>query len=245
MFRCEWSDTISLRELINGVSDLVDTASFYVDEKKFRMETADPSVICKIEVDAGKEIFSSYKVDSKEEFYLDMNLMKKIGRRLRANDKISVNLEKEYLEFTIHNFIDRYFRIPLLEFIEPMPQIKIDPDVFLRIRSDVFRSLIEDIAVIGGSLIIQARPDEIIFFSEEDGVKTSITISETNSAIDKFSAKTECISKFNLSYIQSFLKTTKLVEYINISFGKKDTPLKLEYLYKNSSLRFYLAPMEI
>lgn len=245
MFRCEWSDSIVLRELIDGISDLVDTASFYADEKNLRIEASDPSVICKIEIEAKKEAFSSYEINSETNFYLDMNLMKKICRRLRAGDKVSINVENEYLEFTIHNFVERYFKIPLLEFGEPLPQVNIDASVFLRIRGSVFVDLVKDIAVIGSSLIIKADPEEITFFAEEDGVKTSVNVSKANDAIEIFKVDNECISKFNLSYILSFLKTATSVEYIDISFGNKDTPLKLEYSTENATIRFYLAPMEI
>jgi len=216
MFRCKWSDSIVLRELIDGISDLVDTASFYADEKNLRIEASDPSVICKIEIEAK-----------------------------RAGDNVSINVEKEYLEFTIHNFVERYFRIPLLEFGEPLPQINIDASVFLRIRGSVFVDLVKDIAVIGSSLIIKANPEEITFFAEEDGVKTSANVSKTNDAIEMFKVDNECTSKFNLSYILSFLKTATSVDYIDISFGNKDTPLKIEYSSDKATIRFYLAPMEI
>lgn len=245
MFKCEWSNSIMLRDLIDGISDLVDMASFYADEKMLRIEASDPSVICKIEIESKKESFSTYEISSETNFHLDMNLMKKICRRLRTGDKVGMNVENEYLEFTIHNFVERYFRIPLLEFGEPLPQIDINASVFLRVKGSVFINLIKDIAVIGSSLIIKATPDEITFFSEEDGVRTSITVSKTNSAIEKLNVDTECTSKFNLSYILSFLKTVVSADYIDVSFGEKDTPLKLECPVQNSLIRFYLAPMEI
>lgn len=245
MFRCEWSDPVLVRELIEGVSDLVDTASFHVDGEKIRMEASDPSIICKIEIEADKRSFSIYEIDSEIDFYLDINLMKKICRRLRSGDKISINVENNYLEFTIHNFVERYFRIPLLEFGDPLPQINMETSTFLRIKAEVFIDLIKDIAVIGSSLIIKATKDEIIFFSEEEGVRSSITISKDNGAIEEFRVDKECISKFNLSYILSFLKTVSSAEFIEISFGNKDTPLKLECSNETGMIRFYLAPMEI
>ncbi len=245
MFRCAWSDSVTLRDLIDGVSDLVDTASFYVTSDHFRMEASDPSVICKIEVKAKKNVFSHYKTDSNSEFHLDMNLMKKIARRMQTDDEISITLEDKYLEFMIRNFVERYFRIPLLDFAESLPQISVDPLVSLRIRGDVFSSLMKDIAVVGSSFIIEAEPEEVTFYSEEDGVKSSVTVSKDNSALDKFTVKTACRSKFNLNYIESFLKTSKSVEYIDLFFGKKDTPLRMESVNGGLSLRFYLAPMEI
>ena len=234
-----------LREIIDGISDLVDVASFYASEEKLRMEASDPSVICKIEIETKKEAFSNYSADSEVQFHLDMNLMKKICRRLREGDSVGIDLKSGYLEFTIHNFVERYFRLPLLEFGEPLPQIRIRPSAFLRIKGEVFNDLIKDIAVIGSSIIIQADQEEVTFFSEEDGVKSSVTVAKTNSAIEKFKIDAECTSKFNLNYILSFLKTSRSIEYIDISFGKKDTPLKLEYSTKNLLTHFYLAPMEI
>jgi hypothetical protein len=245
MFACEWSDSLILREVIDGISDLVDVTSFYVNEKKLKIEASDPSVICKIEIEAKRGAFSTYETNSEVSFHLDMNLMKKICRRLRGDDKVSIRLQEGYLDFTIHNFVERYFRLPLLEFGDPLPQIYINPSVFLKMKGDVFIDLIKDIAVIGSSIIITASPENITFFSEEDGVKTSVTVSKSNDAIAEFSVNTECTSKFNLNYILSFLKTSKSVDYIDISFGEKETPLKLEHSSHDLLTRFYLAPMEI
>lgn len=246
MFRASLDDAKDLKYIIESISDLVDEAVFFLREDMLSMEACDPSLVCKIELDLRSSFFNEYYATEKRTIGLSMNALRKISRRIRLGDGMSMELNGGSMDFTLKGPIQRQFQCLLIEAQEDiLPQIKAEYPVFIEMDVGVFKEGIRDAAIVTNSVLFEVTPDELVISAEGDTERARIRIAKSSESVKKFVCTEACCSRFNLGYLTSFLHSSYVSERVHIYMGDKNTPLRIDFPVEGMRLTFYLAPMEL
>jgi proliferating cell nuclear antigen PCNA len=239
-------DSRKIKYILESIAEIVDEASFFFDENSFRINGADPSIISKVEVYLNKEFFNDYHVDESRELGVEMSSLDKIAKRILFNDKFTMKskINEGSLELVLDGGIERRFDASLIEISNNLPKIALEFPVMVEIDTETFKNSIKDLAVIGGSVIFDASPGQMVMSSIGETGNAVVTIKNANDTVREMLVNKSCSARYNISYLMSFLKAGLISDTIRIFFGDKDLPLKLEFVFDNGNMMFYLAPME-
>ncbi|HOP09628.1 MAG TPA: proliferating cell nuclear antigen (pcna) [Candidatus Methanofastidiosa archaeon] len=239
-------DSRKIKYILESIAEIVDEASFVFDETSFRINGADPSIISKVEVYLNKDFFNEYYVEEPSEMGVDMSSLDKIAKRILFNDKFTIKsrANENSLELILDGDIQRKFDASLIDISNNLPKISLEFPVMVEIDAETFKNSIKDLAVIGGSVIFDASPGQMIMSSIGETGNAVVTIKNVNGTVKEMLVNKSCSARYNISYLMSFLKAGQISDTIKIFFGDKDLPLKLEFVFDNGNMMFYLAPME-
>jgi proliferating cell nuclear antigen PCNA len=242
-------DITTIKQVIESISELTGECLFTINNKGIYIEGTDPSLISKVEFFIPAKTFDTFEIDAEESIGINIDSFARICRRAYAGESliIDVNSKAGRIELILERDFKRNFEFTLLSTSNfNMPTLNPKYSTFIEIDSKIFRDIIKDMAVIGGTILLSVHKNNLSILSEDYTSKALAEISSNSSSIKKFETKTTQRSKYNLNYILSFLNAYALSDYLKISVGGTKLPLKLEYpIYGEGRFTLYLAPMEI
>ena len=239
----------NIKPVIESISELTGECLFTINKDGIYIEGTDPSLISKVEFLIPAKTFDKFEIDAEESVGVNIDSFAKICKRAYQNELmiIDVNSKAGKLELILESDFKRNFEFTLLSTTNfNIPKLNPKYTSFIEIDSKIFRDIIRDMAVIGGTILFSVHKDNICILSEDYTSKALAEISSESKSIKKFEAKTTQRSKYNLNYISSFLNALNVSDYLKISVGGSKLPLKLEYpIGDEGRFTLYLAPMEI
>ncbi|KYC45154.1 MAG: DNA polymerase sliding clamp [Candidatus Methanofastidiosum methylothiophilum] len=242
-------DITDIKSVIESISELTGECLFTINKDGLYIEGTDPSLISKVEFLIPSKNFDTYEVDSEESIGINIDSFSKICRRAHPSESllIDVNSKAGKIELILESDIRRNFEFTLLSTSNfNIPKLNPKYSTFIEIDSKLFRDIIKDMAVIGGTILFSVHKNNLSILSEDYTSKALAEITSDSKSIKKFESKTTLHSKYNLNYILSFLNAYTLSDYLKISVGGTKLPLKLEYpVGEDGRFTLYLAPMEI
>ncbi|NYT04466.1 MAG: proliferating cell nuclear antigen (pcna) [Candidatus Methanofastidiosa archaeon] len=243
------SDITTIKQVIESISELTGECLFTIKNNGIYIEGTDPSLISKVEFFIPAKTFDTFEIDVEESIGINIDSFARICRRAYAGESliIDVNSKAGKIELILERDLKRNFEFTLLSTSNfNIPKLNPKYSTFIEIDSKIFRDIIKDMAVIGGTILLSVHKNNISILSEDYTSKALSEISSDSSSIKKFETKTTQRSKYNLNYILSFLNAYTLSDYLKISVGGTKLPLKLEYpINDEGRFTLYLAPMEI
>ena len=243
------SDISSIKQVIESISELTGECLFTIKNNGIYIEGTDPSLISKVEFFMPAKTFDTFQIDVEESIGINIDSFARICKRASAGESliIDVNSKAGKIEIVLESDFKRNFEFTLLSTSNfNIPTLNPKYSTFIEIDSKIFRDIIKDMAIIGGTILFSVHKNNISILSEDYTSKALAEISSDSSSIRKFETKTTQRSKYNLNYILSFLNAYALSDYLKISVGGTKLPLKLEYPINNEGrFTLYLAPMEI
>lgn len=246
MLSATFKDTKNIKYLIDSLSELAEDALIFLEGEGVRVEAADPSLICKIEAFFSKNGFSEYEFEEKKRIGIDVESLAKVTRRIRHEDTMQLFFEEGIMRVSLDGVVRRDFHNALIEpKQEELPHLELEFPVILEMDSSVFREIVKDVSVMGNTVLFGVDEKGFSLTAEGDTGKVKIEVPRDNPAIRKLEKKGDCLCKFNLGYLLSFLRASFVSDTVLINFGGKEIPLKIVCPFEeNSFLTFYLAPME-
>ncbi|MCC7573604.1 MAG: hypothetical protein KO464_09525 [Candidatus Methanofastidiosum sp.] len=239
----------NIKPVIESISELTGECLFTINKKGIFIEGTDPSLISKVEFFIPSNTFDKFEMDVEESVGINIDSFARICRRAHTGESmiIDINSKAGKIELTMKSDFKRKFEFTLLSTTNfNIPLLNPKYSTFIEIDSKVFRDIIKDMAVIGGTILFSVHKNNISILSEDYTSKALAEISSESKSIKKFEAKSIQRSKYNLNYILSFLNAFSISDSLKISVGGTKLPLKLEYpLIDEGRFTLYLAPMEI
>jgi len=246
MFLATFKDTKNMKYLTDALSELAEDAHIIMNGEGIRIEAADPSLICKVEAFFSRGEFTEYEAEGEKKAAIDVESLAKVTRRIRHADVIHLSLEEGLMRVSLAGEVRRDFHNALIEpHQEELPRIDVEYSVRLEMDSSVFREIVKDVAAVGNNVLLCVDEHAFSLTTEGDTGKVRIDIPRENPAIKRLDYKMDCMSKFNLGYLLSFLRASFISEVVVLQFGNKEIPLKLLFPSEGGTfVAFYLAPME-
>ncbi|HIH49567.1 TPA: proliferating cell nuclear antigen (pcna) [Candidatus Woesearchaeota archaeon] len=232
-----------LKESISLISDLVNEARFKVTPDAVELIAMDPASVAMVVFKLLSSAFIEYNVKQPETLCINLSNLKQILRRAKPNDMVTLELDDNKLKIQLKSNNIRTFHLPLIDMEEKEQRIpELSFPVKVHTDSKVLIEAIEDVDIIGESVVFSVEPGKFSISAEGDLSKANIEMKASDQV--KIEAKTEekIRAKYSIEYLKKMIGGAKIADEVNIQFNK-DYPLRLDYNTMNRvSLTFILAP---
>jgi proliferating cell nuclear antigen len=232
------------KDSISIISELVTEAKFKVNSNGLELIAMDPANVAMVIFKMLSSCFTKYEVSEETELSINLNNLKQILRRAKAEDVLTLETtEDNKLKIEMRSNTTRSFSLPTLE-IEDKDQ-KVPELTFplsVEMDSGLLTESIEDVSVVAESVTFLGEKSQLLVKAEGDLSKALIEIKPNEHTIIKTDSEDKFKAKFSLEYLKKMIAGSKLSDRAHLNFNT-DYPLKMEYkIVDRLSLSFILAP---
>ncbi len=235
------SDSKYLKESVSIISELVTESIFKITPDNIELIAMDPANVAMVIFKLMGSTFTEYDVKKPESLGINLNNLKQVLRRAKADDSVTLEVEENKLKITLKGNSIRTFHLPLIEVEEKeqnVPDLKFTATITT--DADILNEAIEDADIVGESVSFIAEPKRFVVSATGDLNQANIDIKSSDDT--KITTDSKAKSKYSIEYLKKMIQASKLSDKVKIEFAK-DYPLKLDYTEKNKvQLAFILAP---
>jgi proliferating cell nuclear antigen len=239
--RLTLADSKYFKESVSIISDLVVEVNLKITPDWIEMIAMDPANVAMVVFKLMGSTFTEYDVKEPITIGVNLNNLKQVLRRSKANDQITLEIEPNKLKITFKGTSTRTFQLPLLP---PEESEKKEPELKFKTRiitdSSILNEAIEDADIVAESVSFVAEPEHFSVQASGDSNKLNIEIEPGKGTELEVSEKSK--AKYSIEYLKKMIAGSKISSRVKIEFSK-DYPLRLEYVVKDAvQLVFILAP---
>ncbi|MBS3123816.1 proliferating cell nuclear antigen (pcna) [Candidatus Woesearchaeota archaeon] len=232
------------KESISIISDLVSEAKFKATKDGLELVAMDQANVAMVIFKLLSSSFTQYDLKQDEELAINLNSLKQILRRAKADDVLSLETtEDNKLNVQMKGTTTRSFSLPTLEIEDKeqkVPALKFPVTILM--NSSLLTEAMDDVSVVAESVTLLAEKDLLLVKAEGDLSKAFIEIKGDDNTIIKTETAEKYKAKYSLEYLKKMVSGGKLHEKVSLYFNT-DYPLKLEYKVTDRLLlSFILAP---
>jgi len=238
LFNAKISDTKSWKNSINAIAALIDEGTFDVSESGLKLRAMDPSQIALVDFDLPAKAFEEYKVDKAQTFGIDFIELSKITKRVKAEDKIDIALDKR-LKLTFRGKTKRQFNLAVIDSTSAPPkEPKIEFTAEVKIAPEILKDALKDAELVSNHVALSIK-DGLNVRADGDTGSADIELGEEN-MLSK-DVKEEARAVFSLDHLNNILLAAENPSVVTLSL-RNDAPLKMEYAVGEGKVVYYLAP---
>jgi len=232
------------KDSISIISELVTEAKFKVNQDGLELVAMDPANVAMVIFKLLSSSFTEYSAKKPEEIAINLNNLKQILRRAKADDVLTLETtDDNKLKIQLKSDTVRSFSIPTLEIEDKeqkVPELRFP--IVVEADSDLLSEAIEDVSVVAESVTFLGEKDQLSVKAEGDLSKAFIEIKPSERTVIKTDSESKFKAKYSLEYLKKMINGGKLSKTVSLHFNT-DYPLKLEYKVTDIlSLSFILAP---
>ncbi|KHO45015.1 MAG: hypothetical protein QS99_C0018G0002 [archaeon GW2011_AR4] len=213
-----------LKESISLISDLVNEARFKVTPDAVELIAMDPASVAMVVFKLLSSAFIEYNVKQPETL-------------------CTLELDDNKLKIQLKSNNIRTFHLPLIDMEEKEQRIpELSFPVKVHTDSKILTEAIEDVDIIGESVVFSVEPGKFSVSAEGDLSKANIEMKASDQVKIEHKTEEKIRAKYSIEYLKKMIGGAKIADEVNIQFNK-DYPLRLDYNTMNRvSLTFILAP---
>jgi proliferating cell nuclear antigen len=235
------NDIKYIKDPIMIISELVNEATFKIDNDKIELIAMDPANVSMVIFKLLSSAFTEYNIKEPLELSLNLDNLKQVLKRANPDDILSLELINNKLKLELTSDSKRTFHLSLLNLEEKQQKI---PDLKfplkIEINTSLFDQSIEDMGIVSDSVTFYADKDK--FSIEALGSLTTAKIDILKDDLTLIEADEKVKSKYSIEYLKKIIKGSKLADKVVLRFNK-DYPLKASYKITDKLLlEFILAP---
>lgn len=237
------ADSKYLKDSISIISELVTESSFQISTESVELVAMDPANVAMVIFKMPKSTFLEYDVTEKTMLNINLNNLKQILNRAKPADVVTLEIEDSKLKIQLKSNSTKTFYLPIIDLAEREQRI---PDlnfpITIKTESSIFNEAIEDVDIIGESVIFTAEKNKFTIASEGDLSKAKIEIPEDEVTGVMIESDEKITAKYSIEYLKKIIKGSKISPNVTIHFNK-DYPIKIEYHQADKvHMSFILAP---
>jgi len=224
------------------ISEIVTEATLKITSDAVELVAMDPANVAMIVFKLLSTSFVTYELDKPTHITLNLNNLKQVLRRIKSKDTLTLEIEENKLKLVLQSTSKRTFFLPLIDAEDNEQKV---PDLSFSVvvvtQSSILNDAIDDVDVVGESVMFGASENIFMISSKGDLSKATVDIPADN--ITKVVCEDETAkAKYSIEYLKKMIQGAKIADMVQVKFSK-DYPLKLEYLVQNKvELSFILAP---
>lgn len=243
MFELQLTDSAIFHNSIGIVSEFIQEATFEVSKDGIEMKAMDPANISMVVLKLLPSAFSKYEVKEKEEITLNLDNLRQALKRAKGSDVLTLSSDRNKLKITLAGKSTKNFLIPLLDETKKKREI---PNLDFKAKAEVdaieFEDYINDAAIVGDALMLEARSDKLVFSSGESSSKVKIVLEKGKDALLNIDVKDPNKAIYAIDYLKKIAKSSKIASTVSLKFTA-NYPIRLDYkALDKGQLSFILAP---
>jgi len=229
---------------IEAIAVLIDEAEFVIDENGLALKATDPSQISMVDFVLEKKAFKEFDSEGKMKIGLDLDYLRQIMSRAKAEDQLTVELEegKSRLNIRFKGASTRKFNLPLIDISSAdLPNPKIEFDAEVKLLASVLQDALKDASLVSSHVSIGVSGDKFVVKADSSkGNLDSVTEKDKKNLIE-LNAKQDSVSMFPLDYLQDMLKAASSSTEVDLQL-KGNAPIQISYGIGDARIKYFLAP---
>ena len=225
------------------VWNIIDEGTLEVDKDGIGLIAMDPSQVSMIAFSISKDMFSEYEVEKKEQLGLDINYIKNILKRARAEEKLGLELEGPLLNISfIGKRSRRSFKVRLLE--PSQGGFNREPNLEylnnIRIDAGALKDIIKDASIVANYIRFEMSPDGFAAIAKGDYGEVKEEFEKGEDLLE-INVEEKDTALYSVKYLDDILKSVGKGDIVRL-YMNTNMPLKMEMTVEGAKLRYYLAP---
>ncbi|MBL7206551.1 MAG: proliferating cell nuclear antigen (pcna) [Candidatus Aenigmarchaeota archaeon] len=243
VFKAVLSDPELLKSSIPIIAEIIDEGIFKVDKDGIKLLSPDRTMVSVVDLKILSSAFDEFKADEPADIGVNMANFVAILKRIKGTDKLTLELEKNKLKFTVEGDGKRKFDLPLLDVkVEKPPVDQLNFTGKIELESSVIEEGVADAEVIGDSVFLEAKPESFKMFAKGDVSSTELELTKDSKSLLGLEVKEAIKAQYPIEYLKKMIKAAKISPQIVLEFGT-DYPMRLSFKSLDKlSLAFVLAP---
>ena len=237
-----YPDAKAFSTIIESLAKIVDEIAININSEGLAIRAIDPAQVALIEVHLPSDTFLEYNVEGEITGGVNIANALKLIKRSKKGDKLEIDVDEEYITFTIIGAMTKRFKFRNLAVAPPeIPELGLEFNVHAVVLSDVLKHALKDAEAVGDTAEFDAKEDILIIRGK--GVTTAETkISSGTAALIELEVKEPSKSAYSIEYLKHVLALTKIADAVIIEYSSS-MPLRLEFqLPAGGKVMYLLAP---
>jgi proliferating cell nuclear antigen len=240
------------KKIIESIKDLLGDVNIECTESGISFKSMDSSSIALVSLSLEFEGFEYFNCKENISIGLNIESLNKILNRARDDDRLTLKIEKDSMDLLCLEFKNatsnrkNVYKLRLMDIDQSHLSIpELDYNILLKLPSQEFRRICQDLMVIDDSVVINAEKNEsYVRFNAGNNIgECNIEIKSQSNEEDPITVNvgSDIDICFSLKYLLMFSKGSTLSQHVKISL-LDGMPILLEYKFDNGYVRYYLAP---
>ena len=231
------------KDSIAIISELVSEVKLKATSDGLEVVAMDPANVAMVIFKLLSSAFTQYEIQGSEEVAINLNSVKQILRRAKADDMLTLETtEDNKFKIELKSNTTRSFSLPTLELEDKEQRVpELTFPISVNMKSSLLADSVEDVSVVAESVTFLGEKEQLSIKAEGDLSKAFIEI-KPNDEISINANEEKCKAKYSLEYLKKMIAGGKLTDTVSLQFNT-DYPLKLEFKVTDRLLlSFILAP---
>lgn len=235
----EWS------YILDGIAVIVEEAAFALRQDGLALRALDPSRTAMVDLFIPKEGFEEYpEVESEVKIGVNFKDFRKLLRRLKKGDKISLELEESKLRVKLIGKSTRSITIPLLEVAaEELPTPKVVYTATVKTASDVLDQAMKDADAVADAVKFDVDEEALYIRASSDKGEVEVKLDKGGELVYEFDVKEPASAVFSLEYLVDITSKASRVSDIATIELATAKPISLTFdIPAGGRLTYFVAP---
>ncbi|MEZ0249119.1 MAG: proliferating cell nuclear antigen (pcna) [Thermoproteus sp.] len=235
----EWS------YILDSIAVLVEEAAFIFRQDGMALRSLDPSRTAMVDLFVPKEAFEEYpELQSDLRVGINFKDFKKLLRRLKKGDKISLEVEESKLRVKLIGKSTRSITLPLLETaVEELPTPKVVYTAMVKTASDVLSQAIKDADAVADSVKFDVDEEALYIRASSDRGEVEVKLDKGGELVYEFDVKEPASATFSLEYLVDITgRASRVSDIVTIELATAK-PISLTFdIPAGGKLTYFVAP---
>ncbi|MET1128990.1 MAG: DNA polymerase sliding clamp [Thermoproteota archaeon] len=249
-FQAVYPSGTKFKQIVQTIVKLIDEIPFIATSNGLEVKTLTPDKTTMIVVKLPASAFEDYQLDEeKKKFLVPSDELNRVSKRGTRNDNVVLKLDEERRRLEIRfvdrkTFVERTFYIPLREgVVEELAEPQVELSVRFMLEAKDFKSLIDDIKVIGDEAEFIAQEDRIEVRSQAAQKKYAAILTMGNPLLSlDVGGNPPIRSKYSIDLLKASTKAASSADTVTVSYGES-LPMRMSYsLPTGGELVYWISP---
>ncbi|MCE4604326.1 MAG: DNA polymerase sliding clamp [Aeropyrum sp.] len=247
MFRLVYTASTKLKYITQTLAKINDEGTFEFGLNGVRAWIMSPDKTSLAVLEMPSLSFDEYSVEEEMRVVLRTDELNKIVRRATRNDDVILkySVEEQALEVELRDRklgFSRSFLVPISSMgAEEIRSLKLEPTARFSILTDDFKTVIQDVKVVGDFAEFEASGDTLTVRSQAEEREYE-WVMRPGDALLSIEVDEEARSTYSRQVLEIATKPVGASEAVKVSFAS-DYPMKIEFTFPNGErLELYIAP---
>jgi len=233
-------DPTMLKEAVNIISEIVEEATFSIDEEGLHFRGMDPSHVCLADFRSPNADYEKWEVRQPGNFALRVDEFSKILKSLKKKESLSLSFNEDFiLNVKSPSMSMNLKTIEISSTDCPLPKINYNSKVV--VSGQELSRILKQIENVSDYVSIQTYNNRVIFSGKGDQGDVKIELEKGDPYLIELDVREESNSTYSLEYLLAFIKHTNK-HTITLDFSTKQ-PIRLNaHLDQVTKIDYYLAP---
>ncbi|MBP1449731.1 MAG: proliferating cell nuclear antigen (pcna) [Thermoproteus sp.] len=240
-----YSDAKEWTHILDSIAVLVEEAAFTLRQDGLALRTLDPSRTAMVDLFIPKEGFEEYpELEAEVKIGVNFKDLKKLLKRLKRGDKISMELEESKLRVKLIGKSTRSITLPLVEIAgEDLPTPKVVFTAMVKTASDVLDQAMKDADAIADAVKFDVDEEALYIRASSDKGEVEVKLDKGGELVYEFDVKEPASATFSLEYLVDITgKASRVSDIATIELASAK-PISLTFdIPAGGKLTYFVAP---